>query len=152
MYEEFLGLYAVDSIDAAILSTVIKDLFIRMNLSLEKLRGQYYDGASAMSGNRSGVAKPISDLESRAVYTHCYGHALNLAASDTLKQCKLMKDALDTSYEITKLIKYSPRRERISQTLMENLPAGTTPGTRILCPTRWTVRADSLLYKHHQKL
>ena len=145
VYEEFLGLYSVESIDAATISTVIKDLFIRMNLSLEKLRGQCYDGASAMSGTRSGVAKRIADLESRAVYTHCYGHALNLAASDTLKQCKLMKDALDTSYEITKLIKYSPRRERIFQSLRENLPAGSTPGIRVLCPTRWTVRADSLL-------
>lgn len=145
VYEEFLGLYSVESIDAATISTVIKDLFIRMNLSLEKLRGQCYDGASAMSGTRSGVAKRIADLESRAVYTHCYGHALNLAASDTLKQCKLMKDALDTSYEITKLIKYSPRRERIFQSLRENLPAGSTPGIRVLCPSRWTVRADSLL-------
>ena len=29
------------------------------------------------------------DLEPRAVYTYCYGHALNLAAGDTLKQCKV---------------------------------------------------------------
>lgn len=145
VYEEFLGLYTVASTDAAMISAVIKDLFIRMNLSLEKLHGQCYDGASAMSGTRNGVAKRIADLESRAVYTHCYGHALNLAASDTLKQCKLMKDALDTSYEITKLIKYSPRREGIFQSLKENLPAGSTPGIRVLCPTRWTVRADSLL-------
>ena len=65
-----------------------------------------------MSGTRSGVAKRIADLESRAVYTHCYGYALNLAARVTLKQCKLMKDALDTSYEVTKLIKYSQRRKK----------------------------------------
>lgn len=98
-----------------------------------------------MSGSKNGVAKSIGDLEPRAVYTHCYGHALNLVASDTLKQCKLMKDALDTTYEITKLIKYSPRREGIFQTLKETLPVGSTPGIRVLCPARWTVRADSLL-------
>ena len=145
VYEEFLGLYCVSSTNAAMLSDVIRDLFVRMNLSFEKLRGQCYDGASAMSGSKNGVAKRISDLEPRAVYTHCYGHALNLAASDTLKQCKLMKDALDMTYEITKLIKYSPRREGIFQTLKETLPTGSTPGIRVLCPTRWTVRADSLL-------
>ena len=60
-----------------------------------------------MSSSKRGVAKRIADLEPR----HCYGHALNLAAGDTLKQCKLMKDSLETTREITKLIKYSPRRD-----------------------------------------
>ena len=97
-----------------------------------------------MSSSKSGVAKKISDLEPRAVYTHCYGHALNLAAGDTLKQCKVMKDSLETTWEITKLIKYSPRRDGIFQKLKETLPVGNTPGIRVLCPTRWTVRAESL--------
>ena len=45
----------------------------------------------------------------RAVYTHCYGHSLNLAASDAIKSSKMMKDALETTHEITKLIKFSPK-------------------------------------------
>lgn len=69
------------------------------------------DGASAMSSLKCGVPKRISDLEPQAVYNHCYGHALNLAAGDTLKQSKVMKDALETTWKITKLIKYSPRRD-----------------------------------------
>ena len=144
VHEEFLGLYHVASIDAATLTTAIKDVLIRLNLPFEKLRGQCYDGASAMSSSKRGVAKKISDHEPRAVYTHCYGHALNLAAGDTLKQSKLMKDALETTREITKLIKYSPRRDGIFQRLKETLPAGSTPGIRVLCPTRWTVRAESI--------
>ena len=68
-----------------------------------------------MSSNKHGVSKLVSDLESRAVYMHCHGHALNLAAGDTLKKCKLLKDALETTREITKLIKHSPRREGIFQ-------------------------------------
>ena len=44
-------------------------------------------------------------------------------------------DVLDTTREITKLIKYSPRRDRIFEHLR---------GIRVLCPTRWTGRADSL--------
>ena len=92
VHEEFLGLYHVASIDAAMLTTAIKDVLIRMNVPYEKLRGQYYNGASAMSSSKCGVAKRIHDLEPRAVYLHCYGHALNLAAGDTLKQSKLMKE------------------------------------------------------------
>ena len=106
-----------------------------------------YDGCSTMSGTRTGVAKRITDEEPRAVFTHCYGHSLNLAASDTVKKSKLMKDALDTTHEITKLIKFSPRRDAIFHALKaENELASNshTAGVRVLCPTRWTVRADSL--------
>ena len=46
--------------------------------------GQCYDGASNMSGTRNGVAKCIQDEEPRAIFTHCYGHSLNLAAGDTI--------------------------------------------------------------------
>ena len=50
-----------------------------------------------MSGAKTGVAKQISDNEeSRAIYTHCYGHALNLAAGDSIKKSKIMYDPLDT--------------------------------------------------------
>ena len=38
-----------------------------------------------MSGIRSGVATKISLLEPRALYTHCYGHVLNLAVQDGIK-------------------------------------------------------------------
>ena len=50
------------------------------------------DSASAMRSARSSVAKQISDMEEKAIYTHCYGHALNLAFSDKIKTIKLMND------------------------------------------------------------
>ena len=64
--------------------------FKDLTLSIEKLRGQCYDGASTMAGSRRGIAKRISEIEPRAYFTHCYGHALNLAACDTLKKSKVM--------------------------------------------------------------
>ena len=142
--EEFIGLYQNSTTDAATLAALIKDVFIRLNVNMKKLRGQCFDGASAMSGYRTGVAKRINGIETREVFTHCCGHALNLAANVTLKQSKkLMKVVLHTSREITKLIKYSPRRKGILMKLKESLPASST-GIRVLCPTRWTVRADTL--------
>ena len=33
-----------------------------------------------MSGPRSGVAKQLRDEKPRAIYLHCHGYALNLAA------------------------------------------------------------------------
>ena len=107
-HEDFIGLYEVPSIEANVIVSTISDALIRMNLTLSKVRGQCYDGASNMSGLRNGVARQIKDMEKKALYTHCYGHSLNLAASDTLQNCKVMKAALETTHEITKLIKYSP--------------------------------------------
>ena len=37
-------------------------------------------------------------LEHHALYTHCYGHALNLACQDA--GIKVMENALDTLYDI----------------------------------------------------
>ena len=66
-----------------------------------------------MSGSRSGVAKRVKDEELRAVFTHCYSHSLNLAANDSVKNSNFMNIALETTHEITKLIKLSPKRDAI---------------------------------------
>ena len=62
---------------------------------------------------QAGVAKLVLDEEPRAIYTHCYGHSLNLACNDTIKQCPIIRNACDTANEITTLIKKSPRRDAI---------------------------------------
>ena len=46
VHEEFIGLHVVDSIDANTLVSVIKDVLLRFNLLLSRIRGQCYDGAS----------------------------------------------------------------------------------------------------------
>ncbi len=146
--EDFVGLYTVPCIDAATLFSVIKDIFARFNIPIHKLRGQCYDGCSTMSGHRSGVAKRVQDEEARAVFTHCYSHSLNLAANDSIKRSKVMKAALETTHEITKLIKLSPRREALLKEIQQEteMSCGTSGvSIKLLCPTRWTVRADSLL-------
>ena len=43
---------------------------------------------------------------------------------------------LDTTFEITKLIKKWPK-------FLDEIKAGS-PGIRMLCPTRWTMRAETL--------
>ena len=95
VYKEFIGLYITESLQASSLVHIIKDVMLRLNLKVELCRGQCYDGASIMSGTKNGVAKLICDDEPRAVYTHCYGHALNLAVNDMLKQCKTLKHCLE---------------------------------------------------------
>ena len=141
--EEFIGLYHVHSIKSDVLVACLKDVLLRLNLSINNCRGQCYDGAANMRGARSGVATQIQAEEPKAHFTHCHGHALNLAASDTMKKNKLLRNMLDTTLEMTKLIKFSPRRDAIFQKIKAEVSPGTT-NFRTLCPTRWTVRAASL--------
>lgn len=143
VHEDFIGLFMVDAIDADTITAVIYDVLCRLNLSITKVRGQCYDGAATMAGNKSGVAVKVQKDEPRAIYTHCYGHSLSLACGDSIKQCKIMRDSLETTHEITKLIKKSPRRDVLFEQLKAEL-APDTPGVRVLCPTRWTVRAEAL--------
>lgn len=142
-HEDFVGLHKVDKINADTLVAVVKDVILRLNLDLHHCRGQCYDGAANMAGSRSGTATQICQVEKRAVFTHCYGHALNLAVADVVKQSKLVRDVLDTVGEISKLLKYSPRRDSLFEQVKESISPGTT-GFRTLCPTRWTVKAASL--------
>ena len=64
----------MNSITSVTLTEVIKDVMLRLNLSMSKLRGQCYDGCSTMSGTRSGIAKSIMDEEPRAVNTVTVTH------------------------------------------------------------------------------
>ena len=141
--EEFIGLYQIESTDSNSIVAMIRDVILRLNLTLAKLRGQCYDGAASMSGIRNGVSTQILKEEPRAVYTHCYGHSLNLACNDTIKQSKVIKDALEVTQEIAKLVKRSPQRDSLLHRIKDQL-ADNTPGVRVLCPTRWTVRGHAL--------
>ncbi len=56
-----------------------------------------------------------------SVYTHCYGHALNLAVSTTMKKSKVCCDAMEVALEITKLVKFSPNRNVMFDKIMPDL-------------------------------
>ena len=110
VHEDFIGLYKLEKTDAKSITAAFKDTLMRLQLSMNNCRGQCYDGCSTMAGAKGGVAAMIKSEEPRALFTHCYGHSLNLAVSDTLKK-KILKDATDTLIEVTKLIKKSPKRD-----------------------------------------
>lgn len=46
-HEDFIGMYAIESTEASVILRSIRDILMRLNLSLSKVRGQCYDGASA---------------------------------------------------------------------------------------------------------
>lgn len=52
----------------------LEGLFLKHNLSLSKVRGQGYDGASNMRGEFNGLKTLILQENSSAYYVHCFAH------------------------------------------------------------------------------
>ena len=153
VHEEFIGLYEIDNLTANTLVAAIKDTLLRMNLNLSRCRGQCYDGAGNMSGAKHGTSTQILKEEERALYTHCYGHALNLAVGDSIRKSSIMSDALGNCQEISDLLKYSPKRDALFRKIEAEI-APESIGFYILCPTRWTVRGNCLqsIYENYEVL
>ena len=71
------------------------------------------------------------------------GHSLNLAVQDTCRSIQVMSAAFDVVLELSKIFKYSAKKKAMLLKLKSEL-APSSPGIKPLCPTRWTVRAESL--------
>ena len=112
-HENFIGIYDVNNIKADSLVTVIKDVLIRLNIPLSNARGQCYDGAKNMCGIKNGVSNKIISENRKAFLIHCFGHVLrhvlNLAVGNMVKNVRFLKDNMDTTYEISSLIKNLPK-------------------------------------------
>ena len=61
-----------------------------------------------MTGHKDSIASQILEESSLVFLTHCYGHVLNLAIGDMKKAERLLRDAMDTSSQLSKLIKKIP--------------------------------------------
>ena len=97
-HEDFVGLHPLSRTTADIIVQVLKDVLLRMN-PLDSC-GQCYDGAATMSGKASGVATQFKLENEKILYTHCYGHALNLAIKDACDKVECLKEAFDSIREI----------------------------------------------------
>ena len=128
-------------IGAETIVSAIKDVLLKLQLSLVNCRRQCYDGASNMMGRKTGVGKRIQDLQPKAYLTHCHGHSLSLSVKDTTKNCKLLSDTMDTAKGIVSLLKFSPKRESLLGEIKVNLEGPeSAKGILGLYPTIWIVR------------
>ena len=100
---EVNGLYNLHSTTVDSIVASIKDVLLCFEIPTSKIRGQCY--VQWHAGAKGGVAAKIQKIEPKAVFTHCYGHALNLSVNDTIKGSVAMKDCLDTCK------KFSPNRQ-----------------------------------------
>ena len=137
-HEDLIGMYPMQRTTADHIVAALKKALSSMHLRIENARSQCYDGASTMTGEKNGAATQLKAQNSKCLYTHCYGHALNLGISDAIRSVKCISDSLETVREIVKLVKKSPQRN----TKLDKIRAKTqndSRGVHDFCPTRWTV-------------
>ena len=58
-----------------------------LDVDINNVRGQGYDNGSNMKGKHQGVQKKLLDINSRALYTPCGCHCLNLTLCDLANSC-----------------------------------------------------------------
>lgn len=76
--ERFLALKHVKDTTSDALKEALLALLDHHGLSISKIRGQGYDGASNMRGEFNGLQKRILDLNPHAYYVHCFAYQLQL--------------------------------------------------------------------------
>ncbi|CAN1288818.1 Zinc finger MYM-type protein 1 [Linum perenne] len=74
----FLGISHVRDTKAMSLKTAIESMLMKNGLSISRVRGQGYDGASNMKGEINGLKTLILEESPSAYYIHCFAHRLQL--------------------------------------------------------------------------
>ncbi|KAK7320132.1 hypothetical protein RJT34_04866 [Clitoria ternatea] len=84
--ERFLGIVHVSDTSALSLKLALELLFAKYGLSLSRLSGQGYDGASNMQGELNGLKSLILKENNSAFYIYCFAHQLQLALVTVAKK------------------------------------------------------------------
>ncbi|CAN6682240.1 unnamed protein product [Malus baccata var. baccata] len=108
--EKFLGVQHVSSTTSSSLEEAIERLFATRNLSMSKLRGQGYDGASNMKGELNGLKTKILNKYPQSFYIHCFAHQLQLALVFVAKENEDVANFFINASSLVNLIGSSCKR------------------------------------------
>jgi hypothetical protein len=76
--ERILGITYVSNTTAAVLRMTIESILSKHHLSISRLQGRGYDGASNMRGELNGLKTLILNDNSSVYYIYCFAHQLQL--------------------------------------------------------------------------
>jgi hypothetical protein len=138
--EDFIGLYETANTTGEALASVIHDVLIRLNLPVESLRGQCYDGAANMAGHHKGVQSRILAIQPKALYVHCFAHSLNLSVQESIRSVPIFRDTLQLLHDLAIVTNGSSKRVQAFHDIANGVQMWNTKLPKPLCPTRWTVR------------
>jgi hypothetical protein len=113
-------------------------------LPTEKLIGQSYDGAAAMSGRDKGVHARIKEIAPYATFIHCRAHATNLVI---VKACSInifARHFFGTVEQLFVLIEGSAKRHSWFLEFQEKKNVSKIKHLKALSNTRWNCQGRSI--------
>ncbi|KAL5559209.1 hypothetical protein UlMin_035420 [Ulmus minor] len=157
--ESFIGIEHVANTTAVSLKTAIDKLFSKHGLSISRLRGQGYDGASNMSGEFNGLKTIIMKENECAFFVYCFAHQLQLALMGVAKKHGLICTFFTVVSNVVNIVGASSKRRDIlreKQTLkvIEALKSGELSsgtglnqeiGIKRPCDTCWGTHFGTLV-------
>ncbi|XP_062197361.1 uncharacterized protein LOC133900270 [Phragmites australis] len=157
--ERFLGLKHVEDTTSNALKKALLEMLADYGLSVAKLRGQGYDGASNMRGEFNGLQKQIRDENPYAFYVHCFAHQLQLVIVSVTTCCSSFSDFFNyVSLIVTSASSSCRRKDKLiahnRDTILQKLDSGEifsgkgkNQRTNLVRPgdTRWGSHFTTLL-------
>ncbi|XP_076950753.1 uncharacterized protein LOC143623810 [Bidens hawaiensis] len=94
--ERFIGVVHVTDTCASSLKAAIDNFFAKYGLTMSRVRGQRYDGASNMRGELNGLKEKILAENKYAFYIHCFADQLQLVVVATSSEYASVSSFLNT--------------------------------------------------------
>jgi hypothetical protein len=123
----------------------------KFHINTDMLVAQCYDGAANMSGQYGGLQAKINEIcDNRAVYIHCYAHALNLVVSNTMQHNRMADNVFGVLQKLYAFIERTPKRHHVyvacleKQAVAAGKPIAGKKILQTLSNTRWSARVDNL--------
>ena len=98
------------SANAETIFNILTEKLNGYGLQLQKLSSMASDGAAVMTGERSGVAARLKEVNSKVITFHCLCHKLALACTDTTSDIDYIKNIELWLRQLWKMFENSPKR------------------------------------------
>ncbi|CAB3985113.1 zinc finger MYM-type 1-like [Paramuricea clavata] len=149
--EKLLALRIVDQTTSEMLFETLCAVLKSHDIDVTRLRGQCYDGASNVSGIRTGLQARIKEISPSALFVHCYAHVLNLVIVDAMTSNTTARDFFGTLQNLYVFIQTCTKRHAVCTQQQAEIHAssGSTKSFQVrtlksLCETRWACRANAI--------
>ncbi|KAL4154036.1 hypothetical protein QTP88_001869 [Uroleucon formosanum] len=141
--ERIISEFVVD-VSGKGLAKVLLDTLQSIGINLDFLRGQGYDGASAMQGKFNGVQAIVKESYPLALYLHCSSHSLNLCISNACN-LKPIRNATGTLQAVCVFLRTPKRQDVLEKAIDKFITDTRKKKLKKLCPTRWVERHEAVL-------
>ncbi|XP_058736621.1 uncharacterized protein LOC131609016 [Vicia villosa] len=152
--EQFIALHHVKYTTSEALKDALYGILDHHTLSISRIRGQGYDGASNMRGEFNGLQRKILDENHYSFYVHCYAHRLQLMVVSVASSCLSIHDFFEyISLIVTTTSASCKRRDALKeaqhQDILNRLESGEITQGKSLHQSPSLARPEDIRWGSH---